>query len=178
MESDESDDHKNGHSSDEDDVRDSTGEVQNSDDPRLENGSTEERAKGRTVNKEKVDDSDSEPDHISDDDEDEARDDQGGVDQSECSASELVDSMEQDASEKPNSYWYHTHTHTHTRNAWHTIFIIIIRINQSISLICVACLFVDAKTKLQPVVIFSVLICVQFVYPYTSLYKINNLLCV
>ena len=107
VESDESDtDQRNGHSSGEEGAKGSADEAHSDDPPPPENSGEGPGANGKSVSKEKVEDSDSELDH-SDDDEDEFEvgDSQGGMDQSECSASELVDSMEQDldGSNQPDS---------------------------------------------------------------------------
>ena len=107
VESDESDtDQRNGHSSDEEGAKGSADEAHSDDPPPPENSGEGSGANGKSIRKEKVEDSDSELNH-SDDNEDEfeAGDSQGGMDQSECSTSELVDSMEQDldGSNQPDS---------------------------------------------------------------------------
>ena len=101
MESDESDnDHRNGHSSDEEDGHGSADEA-HSDNPPPPQDNSEEGANGMSTEKERIEDSDSEPNHSNG--EEEERGSRGGMDQSECSADELVDSMEQDGNEQSDS---------------------------------------------------------------------------
>ena len=109
VESDESDtDQKNGHNSDEEGTQDSADEALSDKDPPpppTENSGEGSGANGKSIRKEKVEDSDSELNH-SDEDVFEAEDSQGAMDQSDCSASELVNSMEQDdldGSNQPDS---------------------------------------------------------------------------
>ena len=107
VESDESDtDQRNGHRSDEEGAQDSADEAHSDNPPPPKDSGEGSGANGKSIRKEKVEDSDSELNH-SDDDEDELEmgDSQGEMDQSECSASELVDSMEQDldGSNQPDS---------------------------------------------------------------------------
>ena len=106
VESDESDtDQRNGHRSDEG-AQDSADEAHSDDPPPPKDSGEGSGANGKSIKKEKVENSDYELNH-SDDDEDELEmgDSQGEMDQSECSASELVDSMEQDldGSNQPDS---------------------------------------------------------------------------
>ena len=107
VESDESDnDQRNGHSSDEEGMHNSADEAHSDDPPPLDNSGEGSGANGKSTKKENVEDSDSELNHSYDDEDDfEAGDSQGGMDQSECSDGELVASMEQDidGSEQPNS---------------------------------------------------------------------------
>jgi hypothetical protein len=113
VESDESDtDQKNGHSSDEEleGAQGSADEAQSDDDPpppaATENSGEGTGANGKAMRKERIEDSDSELNHSDDEEEDfEGGDSQGGMDQSDCSASELADSMEQDldGSNQPDS---------------------------------------------------------------------------
>lgn len=102
MDSDESDnDHKNGHSSDEDGRAIDKGaaavndDSDNDDDPsshRVEDGPN-----NASVIKQRIEDTEQDQ---SDNDEDDYVSDEGEIDQSECSmASDLADSMEQDISE-------------------------------------------------------------------------------
>ena len=100
VESDESDtDQKNEHSSDEEGAQEGSADEAHSANPPpppLEDNGERSGANGKSIRKEKVEDSDSELNHSDVEDELEAGGSQGGMDQSECSASELVDSMEQD----------------------------------------------------------------------------------